>query len=138
MSVVAPLIAAALPFVVWPLELLLPSPAVVEELAKAATIFFFNRSVPRFNPLRTALVMGVMFALSESVMYMFNIISVGNLSTLFLRLLITIPLHTSTSLLIAKNIFASKKQACLGILGAIALHAVFNWIIRSYSAALPF
>lgn len=124
-----PLIAAVLPFIVWPIELVLPYPAVVEELAKAATVFFLNRHVEKFHPYTIGIVVGCMFALSESVLYLFNITAVGTLSTFLVRLALTIPLHIVTATIISQNVLKGTQRALFGILCAIAIHAFYNFIL---------
>jgi RsiW-degrading membrane proteinase PrsW (M82 family) len=130
MSVLTPFIALILPFIVWPLELFLPYPAVVEELAKAACIFFLNRKMTPFNPLLTGVSVGLMFALSESVLYLFNIAAIGSIATLLVRLVLTIPMHAATSYVIALTVFKGRWRAVYGILGAIILHACYNLLVH--------
>jgi len=128
MHLLTPLIAAALPFVVWPIELFLPYPAVVEELAKAATVFLFNRQIKKFNPYAVGVAIGGVFAFSESVFYFFNIVKVGTQSTLLIRLALTIPLHIITSVIISSTVLKGIRRAGFGIICAITIHALYNLI----------
>lgn len=128
MHALTPIIAAALPFVVWPIELFLPYPAVVEELAKTATVFLLNRQIKNFNPYLVGISVGGMFAISESVLYLFNISAVGNIATLFMRLMLTIPLHILTSVMISTNVLKGTRRAGFGIVCAIAIHSLYNLI----------
>lgn len=136
MSALTPLIAAVIPFILWPLELFIPLPSLVEELAKAAAIFWIKKKSTRFNPNHTGVTVGLFFAISEGTLYLFNIISVGSLSTFLTRLALTIPLHIITSLLIANTLFCGKKRALLGVVGAVVIHFVYNAMVRNYSELL--
>jgi hypothetical protein len=122
-----PLFASMAPFLVWPLELVFPYPYVVEELAKGVFVLFILSS-PSNSPakIRVAVLVGFLFAFSESVMYMNNILLVGTLGTLVQRLLLTIPLHTVTMLIILFSGMKKKALLPLGIIAAMLLHYFFN------------
>lgn len=110
-----PLFAVAAPFLAWPVELLLPYPYLVEELLKAALVYWGR---PR---LHTALLSGTLFAFSEAVFYLFN-------SPLaFSRLAFTIPLHAGTFALLA---FSRRRLFPLGLLTAILIHWVYNYYLQ--------
>lgn len=114
-----PILGLFLPFLLWPVEMWLPFPHFAEEIAKALSILLIYKD--RKN-IREVILFGVSFALSESIFYVFNIAAVGNLSTLFLRLALTIPLHAGTSVAIYKLRF-------WGIPVAIGIHYLFNLLI---------
>src|SRR3989344_9222617 len=120
-TLLVPLFAAMTPFLLWPVELLLPFPYIIEEIAKAiliSSILLLTRS----TQIRMAIIIGVLFAISESVLYLFNIYLVGDIKTLLLRLLLTIPLHVITTLVILIFAMATRKLLFLGLIIAMAIH----------------
>lgn len=132
MKLLLPIAALILPFVIWPIEIFLPYPYLIEEIAKGILIFSVLKEIK--NPVegvRISLILGMLFALSESVLYIFNIQLVGDLSTFLLRLAVTIPFHAFTSVVIF--IFAYSKKITLALFGitiAVVLHFLFNSLIR--------
>ncbi|OGK18831.1 hypothetical protein A3D80_02925 [Candidatus Roizmanbacteria bacterium RIFCSPHIGHO2_02_FULL_40_13b] len=132
MFIVTPLIAAILPFILWPLEQILPYPAVVEEFAKAVTIFFSKKNEVSYNPFITGLCIGILFSISESILYLFNIVRVGNTASFILRLFLTIPLHVTSSLIIAYSFRKGRKGVILGVTASILLHHGYNLAIPQF------
>lgn len=124
-----PLSAAVLPFILWPIEFFLPYPYLIEELAKGALVFPLT-AYQRIRALKIAVLVGIIFAFSETVLYVFNIASVGQLSTLFTRLLFTIPLHVSTTVVILASTFLGRYYIVLGLAAAAIIHYFFNAALR--------
>jgi hypothetical protein len=123
-----PLIAAFVPFILWPIELFLPYPYIIEEIAKMLLIIpllGLNNS----SKIKLTLIIGLIFAISEGVLYIFNIYLVGNVGTLLERFLFTIPLHTLTSLIILLPSLIDKRLILLGLVAAILIHYFFNLYI---------
>lgn len=121
------LVGAILPFVLWPVEIILPYPFLVEEIAKAILVFFIILSTPKLkDKINFTILAGLLFSISESVMYLFNIYQVGSVETLFIRLILTIPLHIGTMLLIL--LFGLKRKALIpiGLIIASIIHYYFN------------
>ena len=106
-----PLFAAITPFVVWPIELILPYPHFVEEILKAILVWWGKPNA------KTALLAGAVFALSEAIFYLFN--SPSALS----RLIYTIPLHAATFLILS---ISHRRFFPLGLTVAILLHWLYN------------
>ncbi len=130
MDFIIPLASLILPFILWPLELLLPYPYIVEEVAKAVVVYFIIKSTNNYDHrVKLAVFSGVFFALSESVLYIFNIQLTGSIETLLLRMLITIPLHVITYLIILLVSTKNIKLMPLGILLAGIVHYTFNMVI---------
>ena len=124
-----PLPSLISPFVVWPIELILPYPHIVEELAKAILVFTLLNLPERSTKIKSAILIGVLFAFSESVLYLFNIQLVGNIQTYFVRLLVTIPLHVITTLIILLPALKNKKLIIVGVVFASLVHYLFNLYI---------
>jgi len=125
-----PLLALVAPFVVWPIELILPYPHVVEEVIKAMIVYTLLDIPDRSTKIKFAILIGLLFAFSESVLILFNIQMVGNIQTYFVRLLVTIPLHVITTLLILLPALKNKKLIVVGVLLASITHYLFNFYIQ--------
>jgi len=127
----APLAAVILPFLLWPVELVLPYPYFVEEIAKTALILLILKDIEsNIQGIKVALILGALFAISESVLYIFNMLAVGTLGIFLLRFAVTIPLHSFTIAIIF--IFAWSKKVVPTIFGltiAMVLHYLFNFLI---------
>lgn len=123
-----PLISLAAPFLLWPVEIILPYPYIVEEVGKLLLVLLVVRSSPKSQQLWLILIAGLLFAFSETVFYLFNIFLVGNLGTIGHRLILTIPLHTLTILLIWS--FAKRREWLIipGTALAVGLHYIFNFL----------
>lgn len=131
MSYLAPLFALILPAFVWPIELVLPYPYIIEEIAKAALIYWVAASDETTTlKVKIVVAVGVLFAFSESVMYLFNIYMVGNISTLFQRLALTTSMHVITSLVIFIPGIKHKKLIVLGAIIAGVIHYFFNYYVQ--------
>src|SRR4030042_2089832 len=129
MSLLAPLFSLFLPFLVWPVEYFFPSPFIVEEIAKGVLIYFVATSREKIDKIKMVAAIGVLFAFSETVLYLFNIYLVGNISTLLQRLMLTTSLHVITSLIIYLPAIRNKKYIVLGVVLAGVLHYFFNFYI---------
>jgi len=125
-----PLFALIAPFVVWPIELILPYPHIIEEFAKAVLVFTLLDLPDRLEKIKLAILIGVLFAFSESVLYLFNIQLVGNIQTYFVRLLVTTPLHIITTLIILLPALKNKKLIIVGVVFASLVHYLFNLYIQ--------
>jgi RsiW-degrading membrane proteinase PrsW (M82 family) len=125
-----PLYAVILPFIVWPIEIFLPYPYLIEEIAKGILIYFISQNKIKYSKrVFLALSVGILFTLSESILYLFNIYYSRNLSLFFERLLFTGILHTLTSFVIFFSIRKQKYFLVLGILIAIIIHYLYNLYI---------
>lgn len=124
-----PLSASIAPFLIWPIELIFPYPYIIEELFKGLLVVFILRSSDNKERIRLAILVGLFFAFSESVLYMSNILLVGTVWTFIQRLLLTVPLHVITTLLILLSGMRKKRFLGLGILGAMLLHYLFNLLV---------
>jgi len=125
-----PLFALIAPFVIWPIELILPYPHVIEELAKTFLILTLLDLKKTSEKIKLAILIGILFAFSESVLFLFNIQLVGSLKTFLLRLLVTIPLHATTSLVILLPALKDKKLIIFGFFLAVIIHYFFNLYIQ--------
>lgn len=124
------LLGAILPFILWPIELVLPYPYLVEEIAKLIIIYLIlNSTLKLKEKFQITFLSGLLFSISESVMYLFNITQVGSTETLLIRLALTIPLHVATMIIILIFGLKRKKMSILGILLTIPIHYFFNVLV---------
>lgn len=125
-----PLLALVSPLFLWPVELLLPFPYILEEIVKALLIYPIAHSDLKYtDKVKVTIILAVLFSLTESVMYLTNIFQAGTISTFILRLFVTTTLHVATSLIILVPSIRTKYGIILGLLGAIVIHYLFNEVI---------
>lgn len=117
------------PFFLWPLEVLLPYPHILEELAKALLVLSFLNVNRLSSKIKLAIAVGVAFALSESVLYLFNVFATGSLRVLWARLALTIPLHAGTTVIILLSAQRDKRFILLGFIMAVVIHYLFNQVV---------
>jgi len=63
------------PFLLWPLEYFLPYPYIIEELFKVFVVKFTNSNAKSY------ILAGILFALTETILYSFNINLFGHSDT---------------------------------------------------------
>lgn len=120
-EIMAVLLMMVLPVFLWLVELMLPYPVIVEEIAKAMV-------VRRAENWRKALGLGLVFGLSEAMLFLANANWLGSFSPIWWRLILTAPMHGIASLVFYAT---GKKYWWLGLAGAMIIHAVFNLKIAS-------
>ena len=124
-----PLLAAITPLLLWPVELIFPYPHLVEELMKTFLVVPLLEHRRKLTQIKIVIFLGIIFAFSESVLYLFNI---GDLTVFLKRLLITAPFHTFTFLLIFLPTLKNKKLLPLGTILAILVHFLYNFYIENH------
>jgi RsiW-degrading membrane proteinase PrsW (M82 family) len=121
-----PLFALIAPFLIWPVEQILPYPHIIEELAKALVVYYLagtSLSVPQ--KVKQAVLLASLFTFSESVFYLINFIDLS-LMPLIQRLFLTGILHVTTVVVLLTSALYSRKLIWLGLIIAIALHYLYN------------
>lgn len=122
-----PLFAAVGPLFLWPIELFIKYPYIIEELFKLGLVVAIFITVrKKMNAVKLAVLAGLLFALSETVLYMFNIALVGQPQDLFLRLIATSALHIGTCVLMLLFALYRRWLLFVGLGLAILLHFAFN------------
>jgi len=126
MNITAALLGLFGPFLVWPLEKLLPYPHIIEELFKVLVVFFVIKTKPTLKEgLKSVIWAGILFASTETVLYSINIASYGNPSLLFTRLFATAILHCLTFAIIF--VLGRRKMGLLvGFFLAVLIHSLYN------------
>ena len=126
---ITPLLSAMGPLILWPIELVLPYPYIVEEVFKGIIIYMILGVAVRRTREKLVILSAVLFSLSESVMYLFNIALVGNTDTFLLRLLLTIGMHLSTFLIIYLLAETNRKLLPFGVFAGFGIHFLYNFLI---------
>ncbi|MBI5044652.1 MAG: PrsW family intramembrane metalloprotease [Candidatus Levybacteria bacterium] len=120
-------LALIAPFVLWPIELLLPYPFILEEIAKTLIIIPLLSS-HKNKVLLYGVGIGILFTLSETILYALNTVY-GSSHYLATRLLATGALHVTTTLIILSSGFYKKRYLLAGLMGAIIVHYLYNSFI---------
>lgn len=111
------------PFPLWLVESLLPFPYIVEELFK-----FFVISKNKTQKISFPILCGLIFALSETMLYLVNFWQLGNFSNLPLRIFLTTTLHISTFVL--QFVFRNHRiYFVLSLILSILVHFVYNLLV---------
>ena len=115
-----------------PLVLLLLSsvwmyPSVLEEVVKYGIMRVGSIECPT-SP-QTGLVVGLVFGLSETILYTGNAWTSAQWGPMVMRLVLTVPMHTVTAIVIAWSM--QKRMGWVGIVVAMVIHGGFNMLISS-------
>lgn len=120
----------SLPLLLIPLVALLGNSEVIEEIFKAAIIFFVVLKIfGKSWQLLGAVSFAVLFGVSENFLYLNQIFQTGDVSIFFQRFIWTVPMHVITALCMYYFGFISKKLFIVGVVLAILIHLFFNAVI---------
>lgn len=120
-------------FLVWPIwfieQYLYSPPAIIEEGVKLGLVYWLVRRGGASHWWYVALI-GISFALSETIFYLLVANNFMSLEPIAWRLLFTWPMHIVTVLLIWRFGLAKiKGHWVLGFVAAMLIHAGFNWLL---------
>lgn len=133
-QVLFPLFGLIAPFLIWPIEKVLPYPHVIEEIFKAGAVWYLiSQVISNRQKVYLTILFALLFAFSESIFYYINFVGV-NLTLLLPRLLLTAVLHTTTSLVILGSALVNKKLIVGGFILAVLVHYFYNLKIDSLFA----
>ena len=127
--ILSPFMALMAPFVVWPIEQLLPFPYLVEEAVKAVFVYFILQIPSKTKQIQFAILIGVLFSFSEAVLYLFNFYILNTFSFLFSRLVLTTALHTVTMTIMVSVCLINRKLFPFGVVLAVVIHYVYNLLV---------
>lgn len=126
------ILAMVTPFLLIPIEIMLPWPSIIEELLKFLMIRWWTKVIKtKKNDWTYALMAGIMFAVSESILYSDKIMSLGKWWFMPERLILTVAMHSTTMLLILFGVKKGKVYGLLALLGAIVIHESYNYLAIS-------
>ena len=123
MAVVASLVG---PFILWPIERLVPGPVWIEEVYKLWLVWLLLRSTSQ-NRLFWVFVVGLGFGSSETILYLMNFLQSGSLAEWGLRFVTTVPMHAFTTVIHYGGWVVGVGP--LGILPAGLIHQWFNSVV---------
>lgn len=98
-------------------------PPVLEEVVKWGILRLTANSVQ--PTVKQGAVVGVIFGLSEAVLFTTNAWTSGNWTAIVMRLLLTVPMHMLTASVTAWAM--SRKMGWVGLGLAMIIHAGFNY-----------
>ena len=82
--------------------------------------------------IKAGILFGFLFALSENIFYLNNILQLGDFSIFWQRFLLPMPMHIITVLLIVFAGLKKKWFLIFGFIGAVLLHVLYNsWIVSN-------
>ena len=120
------------PFLLIPIEVLLPWPSIIEELLKFLMISWWIKVIKiKKNDWIYSIIAGTAFAVSESVLYVDKIMSLGKWWFLPERIILTVAMHSITMLLILFGVKRGKVYGWVALLGAIIIHESYNYLAIS-------
>jgi len=132
MIAILPLFASLGVFLALVLEKVYPHPFIVEELIKGGLVYVLLTSKDEHtNKGLNAILIGVMFGITESSLYGYMSILAQEPLLLLKRIVITVSLHTVTTITIFYFGKLHIKLTALGVISAILMHYVYN-LVSSY------
>jgi len=115
---------------------IVPYPAILEETVKALLILFLICGLEKTSyKVGAALMLGVIIGLSENIFYLTGSLD-GSLQVFWLRMLIVVPMHIITTLIILLPTFKRRYLIVFGWLVAMLVHTAFNNNIDSWMATI--
>jgi len=132
MALLAPLIFIFLVFPLYLVEIFLPYPYFVEELAKFFVVYFaISRQKKARKRLEVALVSGFLFSLSETLLYFATASMMGGINIIITRFILTSLIHCLTISLMTISL-NKKNLIFLALLLSIGIHYFFNLMIMKF------
>ncbi len=120
------LVAAFSVFPLWLVEQFLPGPVLIEEVTKLLLVLYIAKKIKQEKGLILAVISGLVFGMSETILYLFNAFTVGSFELIRLRILTTLPMHLLTFCLIYWGVGRGRVSGVIGFGAAIAIHYLFN------------
>lgn len=138
-GIFAVLAGLILPAILIPIVQFTGYSEVLEEAAKTLIVLFVILNMPSHkSQILAGIGFGFLFGLSENILYLNQIFQLGDLSVFAERFLWTAPMHVITVLVILFSGLAGKKFLVLGFVGAVILHAMFNFLAAGAVSGLAF
>jgi hypothetical protein len=120
------LYSAMAPFGLLVLASVWQYPAVLEEVVKWGILRW--SMVDASWSMKSGAVVGLVFGLSEAVLFMTNAWASGDWQAMGMRILLTVPMHTLTASVTAWGMKRNGQWIWLGM--AMVIHAGFNYLVR--------
>lgn len=123
---IVPLLAAFAVFPLWLVESVLPWPWLVEEVFKLWLIWQLKEQNKTSSHLLVLLLTGIAFWLSETVLLSFNMVQAGLVGSLKSRVLMTLPMHLLTFLVLYWGTSRGRILTFVALIVAVLIHFGFN------------
>lgn len=123
------LFSLASPLILWPIEILLPYPYIIEEMVKAFFALSLSQNESSKKSLIFPFISGFLFTISETMLYLLNFLKLGDFSNLFKRLIYTGFLHISTTVLMYIGVKKGHFYFLTSFLFSVVIHYAFNFLI---------
>ncbi len=119
---------------VLPLVLVLLVPAathteVIEEAAKALSLLLLSFWADRRQMPFLGIVLGLLFGMSESFLYLGSYIAAQGLGSFLARIALTVPMHALTAGIVGWSVSTKRGWIVLGFIAAVLLHLAFNFYV---------
>lgn len=124
------IVSVLAPLVLIPIEAVLPYPYIIEEIVKFIIAKGFSKS--KKNHIFAPILGGFLFSVTETFLYIPNIMVIGQPHVIFERLFITGGMHVITILLMYLGL---RKKTIIGV-GALVLSVVIHYMFNNYSNLL--
>ena len=125
---IVPVAALAGPWLLWPLEQVLPFPVVIEEGFKLGLVAWALKHSDRGVGWGYLSLIGLGFGMSETILYLFNALHSGETGAYWLRLVTTVPMHVVTVFVVGWGL--KVRLPWLGLVVAVLIHVGFNRLVR--------
>jgi RsiW-degrading membrane proteinase PrsW (M82 family) len=128
------LLAFAAPIILLPIEQVLNYPYIIEEIIKffAISLIILQARQNNKSYLLMAIMVGVLFTISESTLYLVNFFLDGTFSLLPQRLIYTGLLHSGTSVLMYVLGRKNWWLMTIGLIISMLIHYYFNQIVSGF------
>lgn len=131
-TVAASMAGLILPLLLIPVIRITGHSVLVEESSKWLTVFGFTSYLGRNRQWwKQAAVFGLCFGISESFLYLSQLLQAHALPFFALRFVTAVPMHALTASLFSLSFKRSAIYAVLSLLAGILLHAGFNYAMSS-------
>ncbi len=118
----------ALPLLLWPVEILVPYPHIIEEIAKWGVLAALqsDHSSTQTKHWKSVVIFALAFAASETMLYLMNFWILGSVDSLLERIILTTVMHVTTVSIIYYTSTRGVLPRFGGLAVAIVLHYLFN------------
>lgn len=124
------LLAVASPWLLLIAGMVLPIQFVMEEVVKLLILWNISRiGLTQKAGWVYALTAGLVFGMSEVMLFVINALTQNNVSILVERILLTVPMHGISALTMFVIGRRGKLWWAVGLAAAIVIHGTFNYIV---------
>lgn len=120
-------VGVVIPWLIIPIVKIVGYSEVIEEVLKASVVLFvLNVFTSLAGRIKNIMLFILSFGLSESLFYLSYASQIDNMSIFWQRIILTIPMHIITVLILLFSALKNKKTIILGIIASLAIHLTFN------------